>query len=531
MTTEEDVKKNKLTVYLIKEGYKEIEDFLSVGNFTQIKVNGENNDDGVLIYKGGFRTKPSWVSIFEDLPLFDPSTIWNQSSKAIFLLKHEERYFCFTFGYSKSLIDELAYERNFGLIVTLNLSDPDAIKSIDKTNIGHIALHSKEQATKDLDLGSFEFNDEIDLLKSVTGKSEKSEEGEREVFSGRDSVSIYTKVTLESFSEITKRLYNAFTDTKYKEIYPWIDKIAEVRDKLLLDELDAIITAKILNKDFELIWLAIPEVIIWEDIKGFAYKRKTISSTGSGPVLYQDLDINEWVLRTTIPDDLTAQKLKNKKIHIYWQDDRPPTNWSVYRCLNAEIEHENKTYILSDSVWYHIETQFVDETSNFYNSIPDSELNLPNYGTDTEPVYLQRVSDEQPEFALMDRKVIMIGGSRSRIEFCDLFSLNNDIIHVKKYGGSSLLSHLFFQALVSSEVFLFEEEFRIKVNEKLPDSHKLADPSLKPDSADYKICIAIMSEVPGTLELPFFSKVSLKHTVKTLRNLGYEVFKLKISRD
>ena len=94
--------------------------------------------------------------------------------------------------------------------------------------------------------------------------------------------------------------------------------------------------------------------------------------------------------------------------------------------------------------------------------MPDAPFSLPPYGAKTEPEYLKKVSKDFPDFALMDRKVIMIGGGRSRVEFCDLFSINNDIVHVKKYGGSSLLSHLFFQAIVSGESFLHEEDFRKK---------------------------------------------------------------------
>jgi uncharacterized protein (TIGR04141 family) len=39
-----------------------------------------------------------------------------------------------------------------------------------------------------------------------------------------------------------------------------------------------------------------------------------------------------------------------------------------------------------------------------------------------------------------------------------------------------------------------------------------------------------MSKEPGALELPFFSKVSFKHAVKLLGNLGYNVSKYKIER-
>jgi uncharacterized protein (TIGR04141 family) len=52
----------------------------------------------------------------------------------------------------------------------------------------------------------------------------------------------------------------------------------------------------------------------------------------------------------------------------------------------------------------------------------------------------------------------------------------------------------------------------------------------QPSPKDYEICIAVMSKEKGALELPFFSKVSIKHAVKALRNQGYNVTKLKIER-
>ena len=131
----------------------------------------------------------------------------------------------------------------------------------------------------------------------------------------------------------------------------------------------------------------------------------------------------------------------------------------------------------------------------------------------------------------MDRQVVMIGGGRSRVEFCDLYSKDKkEIIHVKKYGGSSVLSHLFSQAVVSGGCFLYEADFRTRLNDLLPHGFKLRNPKEQPVANEYEVCIAIMSKEKGPLELPFFSKVSFKHAVKALHNFGYKVTKLKIER-
>ena len=527
MATKGDAKKFKVTVFLIKNGYAKIEDFLSVKDFRVVSVRSGSSEIGTLIYKGGFQSKPGWVSIFDGVQGFDSKGIWNQSSKAILVLKHDGRWFCFTFGYARHLIDELAYERNFGLIVSLNLGDPIGMKSIDKTNVGHVSLRSREQATREIALASFEFNDDIDLLRSVTAKLSKKDE-DQETVSGRDSVTIYTTVTVEAFVDIAKRLYAAFNSTTYKKRYPWLGKIKEERDKQTVEALDSALVAKIFSEEFEKVWLAIPELVVWEEIRGFAFKYRAEDTQKAGPVLYQDLEIESWRKVARIDANLTADQLKSKKIFVYWEDGRDPSSWSVYRCLNAEIDLAKKKYILNDGDWYNIESSFVQEVNDFYNSVPNSKIQLPSYGTNTEPKYLKAVASGNGAYALMDRKEVMIGGGRSRVEFCDLYSNAKEIVHVKKYGGANLLSHLFSQALVSGQCFLYDAAFRAGVNKLLPRGFKFANTKTQPTAKDYEICIAIMSKVKGPLELSFFSKVSLKHAAQSLCNIGYKVTKLKI---
>jgi uncharacterized protein (TIGR04141 family) len=146
-----------------------------------------------------------------------------------------------------------------------------------------------------------------------------------------------------------------------------------------------------------------------------------------------------------------------------------------------------------------------------------------------EPDYNEFVVTKHPDkFCLMDRKLIEIGSGRNPVEFCDLFSKTKQLIHVKKYGGSSVLSHLFQQGVVSGELFLSEGSFRTDVNKLLRDEFKLDNLASHQNAADYEICYAVMSDVPGFLHIPFFSKVVLKNAVKRLTTYGYRVTKKKI---
>jgi uncharacterized protein (TIGR04141 family) len=120
----------------------------------------------------------------------------------------------------------------------------------------------------------------------------------------------------------------------------------------------------------------------------------------------------------------------------------------------------------------------------------------------------------------MDRRTVRYGGGKSQVEFCDLFGpAEKLLLHVKRYAGSSPLSHLFAQALVSGETFRVEPQFRVALNAVLPAAHRIPSPQDGPEG--YGIVLGIAK--PTELTLPFFAKVALRHTVKRLIGFGYDV--------
>lgn len=100
---------------------------------------------------------------------------------------------------------------------------------------------------------------------------------------------------------------------------------------------------------------------------------------------------------------------------------------------------------------------------------------------------------------------------------------NNELIHIKKNGGSVYLSHLFNQAAVSAEL-LNDENFRKKVDEKMVENQFDKKFSKDFKTADYTIIIGIINKYHEERpKIPFFSKVSLGYTIKRMQNLGYKV--------
>lgn len=513
-------RKYKLSIYLIKESYTHDDQIVpKCGEMAMHEVDLGDGLPGKLFIKTGYKTVPKWAEFFR--PVFNPNEIGleTRSSRAVLIVSVDERMFCLTFGHANFLIEPLSVERNFGLKVALNLGGENSLRVVDKTSLDVIEIQSKEQSSKEVGISNFDFDFEMDILKSIKARSEDGET----TLSGRDSVSVSAAVRLDTLKNFLADLLNKYESEEYKDKFSWVDNIAEERDKEIVGQLNQLLITNINSFDPS-VWLSIPEIIIWEDIAGFAYKKR------KEPVIRQDIHLDKWHEEVVKEDDvIDIDYLKRKKIFLYDIDHEQYDLWPVYHCLNAEIDFEGQKYIFTDGAWYLLNTDFVGEINHFYEGIDESDVTLPPYGTRKEPEYNDYVASINPaDFFLMDRKVITIGGGRSSIEFCDIFTNDKKMIHVKKYGGSSVLSHLFQQGVVSGELFISDASFRSAVNDKLSDEFMLDDTENRPDPAEYEVCYAIMSDIPGDLNIPFFSKVVMKNAVKRLQAYGYKVTKKKI---
>ena len=60
-------KKLRLTVFLMKDGYKNVDEFLQVAQLQKVTVT-EGGTHGTLYFKSGFESRPPWAAVFEGVP-------------------------------------------------------------------------------------------------------------------------------------------------------------------------------------------------------------------------------------------------------------------------------------------------------------------------------------------------------------------------------------------------------------------------------------------------------------------------------
>ncbi len=514
------MKARPLSIYLLKTSVGRPEDAITSTAVTQTSIRHGGAAIGTLFYRSTDVRPPRWVDFFGSS--VNPNDFVSSSSSAVLIVRAANRLFAVTFGHGRYLLESGSYEEQFGLRVTLNSVSPDEVRTVDRRALDATGRHSREQATKNIPIIEFGLDVDKDILLAVTGPPEDKTLGRR--LSGADALSVVAEVELSNLQELLQRYFEQYRKRRYRERFPWVDNIREVGDHSISDALDAELARRIQSRTLDRIWMAVPDLVDWHDVGGFTY------SLSSDDDLLDDISFDSY-LNVATDDDITIEDLRRHRVICVGAEAyRTKAEWSVYKCIYAEIDRQGKTFLLTGGRWYQVASKYVEQVNHAINRIPSSSiLNLPNCTESTEQEYNRKVCREmRGRYALMDREMIRYGGGSSQIEFCDLYTNRRDMVHVKRYGGSGTLSHLFAQGMVSATLFLNDQSFRKAVNARLPTSHKLRSTEAQPRTSDYEISYAIVSKQPGRLDLPFFSRVTLRSAHTQLRNMGYRVTLNKI---
>jgi uncharacterized protein (TIGR04141 family) len=524
-------KKNKLSIYLIKKGIPQNETIVEDASLRTREIEGST-----LAVRPSATKRPAWIGDFFGLTLAGDDSIFSSVPSVALIVpinlgKKGIRRFAITFGAGFHLLRKGVFEQHFGLRIVLNSVDQKNIRMIDKTSLGALVKQSREQAGRSAETSEFGIDIEQDLIQAVSGLSK--EKGFGKTISGKDSFHISVPTTFKDLNELLKLCLKYFNSDEYKKSnFSWIDNIEEIRDARKIAELDTKLVEKINGDNFEKIWMAIPEIIDWSDFECFKYRKSAKAEK------YRDLMFQDFIKEREEHKGTFTIELLNKYEAYCFFETTPEKSWRIYDCIYAEISEGDRIYTLTNGKWYQINKDFSKDVEKEFKRILSEKpsLQLPKCPVRkekiTEPVIENEYNEyaaKKGEFALLHGKDVMHSGSR--IEVCDLYSLNKEFIHVKKYGGSNVLSHLFNQGIVSAELFSSHDSFRKEMNKRLPPEYRILNPEQPINPTEYKVVFGIISSSKKDLDIPFFSKVSLRNSFMRLKLYRYSVFIQKIDVD
>lgn len=507
---EKKKKSNKITIYLIKDEVK-YEEILKDYAYENVL---RKDDSSITYYYPTRQNKPEWLITYFDET--EDVQISNSHAKVISLHKlkidETEKIFAIPFGNGKSLLNDDVIEEQFGIKILLNSVSKDGFRQLNIANYGGDHRTKNEQTPKKTDISEFGFDIYSDFLRKATAKSEE-ELFNKNTITGGDLFSVSVPVTINNVNDFLLACYKRYKSTKYKKNFGWLDNIKEVKEKGTKQLLNLELVKNINEKNFDKVWAAVPENIEWENISDFRYKQ---SKPG-----FDDIEIQQVVelFKDSIIPNIDS--LKSKKVYAMSVDgDDSLYDWSIYNCLIAEIEYDGCAYCLNFGKWYKVDKDFVGSINKYYESIEISDITFPISSNEREDEYNKKLCQSLNNSILMDKETVRVTGmGKSSIEVCDVLTDDHNLIHIKKNGGSSYLSHLFNQAAVSGEMLL-DVNFRDEANKKI--GKIIFDDNFIPNI--YTIVLAIITKNSGERpKIPFFSKVSIQYAIDGLRRKGYKV--------
>ncbi len=509
--------KNKLSIYLIKDEFSGSDQNILKNT---ARLLADLKDLGKVYFSPSLTYVPSWVNSFFRGNLGD-AQIFTSNARAVLIsrvkvAKDITKTFAVTMGYGKNMLADDVIEEDFGLKVVLNTIAPTSLRRINKVNIGGNQKTSNEQLPLASDIDDFGFDIDRDLISTITGHSD-DEEFASGIMTGSDLLSLTAEVDVSNLSDFLRNAYNRYISQDYRKTFGWIDHIRRVKSKATIDALD-IEVIKLITEESPKVWMAVPEVIEWENIAGFKY---------NGKELFDDIYITSVCsgFRTALSH---IDQLKGKRITAIRSDnDEPYISWSAYKCLYAEVDYNGSAHCLNNGRWFCVDKNFVRTVNSEYDNMPVSDMvffpHQPEHKKESQ--YTQAFVQSNPQHLLcMDAKVISYGGGQSKVELCDVLTDDHTYIHIKPYSGSATLSHLFNQAVVSAELVMSDREFLIKANDKIKkegaDDRFLLSTEHRPN-----VILAIISNHrEDRPPIPFFSKIALRYTRRRLQAYGCNVF-------
>lgn len=515
-----------LTIFLIKEYILDFDDCLKAPNaLSSSAIKAHFGIEGSIYYSDSSRKLPRWKQYLDELATEEIDISENSSNKAVILVRVEQRIMAIVFGYGRSFLKEECIERNFGFKVALNTIDPNKMRSINAATIEDMVVTTQRQASYSTTQDEFGLNITNDIMKGLTGEPHDAAYGNH--ISGKDSLVVAVFMELSELKEKLSLYYSAYTDERYKRIgFEWVDNIAEIRDSILSEALDFELVRAIEERRIDHLHIAPPETTDWDRIIGFCYSG--IGKKTSEQESYNlNLDISEYIEKIR-PDTNIYQKIRRDKLYAMNADGTPFPVCSVFSALVFQTEYESQNYILCAGTWYQVETSFFNQVDSFIQTrITISDVNLPDCPSDKhEGDYNEMVAAANNSFCLMDRKLVSVEGGPKKIEACDIFTKDKQLVHVKNKGQSAQLSHLFAQGKISAECFVSDESFRKQVSDIAYEAfaENVFDYKLKPQSNEYEVVYAIIDSKDTTLveKLPFFSKVNLMLTAQELDRMHFK---------
>jgi len=455
------------------------------------------------------------------------------------------------FGSGSRAMRKYAAEPRFGLVAALNTLAPDmgtlptaggAVQSTGpaprlrelryRTTTPYFQ-QTGHRAARDIPVEGFRVDRSSDLVSAVGGRS--ADPLLARVEGGR---SLRFETDIEQVADLVKlseEIVRRSRVNHYKAAFGWVDNITPVYDEALIEILRQRLLAEFRADPLPpTVDVLLPDDLLdIGDDRSIQYvlfpgeRRQTASRMTLTPTL-----VSRYVVRSDDPAD--SSRVLDAEFRFLDEGHEPVGAPTLLECLCADLMVDGEQYMAYDGDFYKVDHTFAKGIDDQLGRLPESDLMLPSYRGETEGRYNERVGREYPEhFAVLDRSLVRLSGETG-IEACDLLGASGALVHVKRKGKSSVLSHLFLQAVNSCAVLRRSAEAREQLKVMI-EAHAASQAlvvsaleeltRLEHGGDGVEVVFAFLGDWrhQTIMSLPFFSRVSLVQAARRISELGYRV--------
>ena len=447
-------------------------------------------------------------------------------------------YMAFAFGFAgRHLLRNDTWQRSYGLRTALNLiyprtattSDPGRLVAVDAKTRARHTMRSRRQASRATTFDEFDVDRFRDVVSAASGRPADSDMWGTRV-SGGDAIYLNLDVAFDELPALCRRLLDAHEQTDYKDQFDWLDDVQPVNDRDRLAMLEARVVSDLRNDKIDHLDLCPPEIVDWTRIDAFRfhYDRR-------GRDVHPELRLVDYLHGLDNHGgraQLTTEFLKRRSIFAVDGDGRTVHKWPIWHCLVGEFDTTQGTVVLDEGEFIDVSPTYLHQLNDYINRIQEPSVSLPHAdGAMRESEYNARVSQQVAGCLLLDMKTVAVPGRATAVEICDILTNGREFVHIKRHLGSSDLSHLFAQGLVSAQLLHDDPITRGLIRKTIqeassnnPDFDFIAPDAIRP--SDFVIVFGVIANWRGrslAAALPFFSKVNLRGQSTALRRRGYGV--------
>jgi uncharacterized protein (TIGR04141 family) len=453
-----------------------------------------------------------------------------------------------TFGSASRALRRASLDPRFGLLVALNLLAAPLLSSEDSPRISSTEQrppHLREiryrtpapyvqqtghRAARDIPVDGFRVDRSSDLVATVGGSGADPALTTSTVLGGRSLRFRAGVSSIRDLVELAAIAIERSGSTDYKETFSWIDNIRLVEETDQANELRRQIAHELIsNPDSPSVDTILPDDLIEvgddRSIRYivFPYER----GTGAGRVTLATSAISEILVRSDDP----ARALDDE-LRFLDESEKRIGAATILECISANLRIEDQDFIAYDGDFYLVDKSFVDRIDSEVGRVPISATVFPPYRGQTEPAYNSMVGRDYPnDFVELDRALITLPGEYG-VEASDLVALSGALIHLKRKGKSSTLSHLFLQAANSCELLQREPEAwrelrkmiegrarNAAVAVAIAEAHEAA----RGNRERIEVVFGFLGDWKerSIMSLPLFSRISLASEARRVANLGF----------